>query len=432
LRISFNNRLKRSHIKILHLGCFMSLYNMEIIFLLLLCFSNLISAEEGNNSGKSLSLFNVVQFKNEGCQAVSDNNLQGVCYTAQECTDLGGSADGNCANGFGTCCILIVAGTTGNCGGTVTQNCSYIQNIDYPSAEAAAQTCTYMVTKCSSDICQIRLDFVTTGLGQPTDTTGVCTAGDNLVITPGGGDAGSNPPTLCGTLTGQHVYVDAGTGTNGATLALTTVVANAADGTKNWRIKVSQIECSSEWRAPQGCLQYFTGVTNIFTSFNWDGTSTAARQLATQDYEICFRQEEGMCKINYNESPIGTTGVNAFDLGAAATETSGQGTQANCNTAANIAGSFIQIYGAEPPQRLVVDETSADGDLDGMDIFCGDFLCSAAAADAANGCTHSTTVTASAIPFTVRHVAQAASSGLTNAGFSIQATQVPCGRSDGY
>jgi len=403
---------------------------MEIIFLLLLCFSNLISAEEGNNRRKSLSLFNVVQFKNEGCQAVSDNNLQGVCYTAQECTDLGGSADGNCANGFGTCCILIVAGTTGNCGGTVTQNCSFIQNVDYPSAEAAAQTCNYMVTKCSSDICQIRLDFVTTGLGQPAAATGLCTAGDRLVITPGSGSlAGANPPELCGTLTGQHVYVDAGTGTNGATLALTTVVASTADSTKNWRIKVSQIECSSDWRAPQGCLQYFTGVTNIVTSFNWDGTTTpGARQLANQNYEICFRQEEGMCKINYNESPIGNAAVNAFDLGPDAVAGAGQGTMTNCNTAAN---SFIQINGAEPPQGLIIDETAADGDLDGHDIFCGDVLCSAAANAAANGCTQPTTVTASAIPFTIRHVAQAASAG-ANAGFSIQATQVPCGRSNGY
>ena len=41
------------------------------------------------------------------CQAVSDANLQGTCYTSQECTDLGGIADGNCANGFGTCCIIM-------------------------------------------------------------------------------------------------------------------------------------------------------------------------------------------------------------------------------------------------------------------------------------------------------------------------------------
>merc|ERR1711944_353834 len=152
-----------------------------------------------------------------------------------------------------------------NCGGTVTQNCSFIQNVDFPAAETAAQTCTYMVTKCSSEICQIRLDFVTTGLGLPTDTTGKCD-NDNLVITPGVGSlAGANPPSLCGTLTGQHVYIDAGTGTNAATLALTTAATPAADGTKSWRIKVSQIECTSIDRAPPGCLHCFRGVTNVFT-----------------------------------------------------------------------------------------------------------------------------------------------------------------------
>ena len=40
------------------------------------------------------------------CQAVSDDALQGVCYTKQECDDLGGTEDGNCAAGFGTCCVI--------------------------------------------------------------------------------------------------------------------------------------------------------------------------------------------------------------------------------------------------------------------------------------------------------------------------------------
>ena len=45
-------------------------------------------------------------FSFSGCQAVSDVNLQGVCYTKQECDDLGGEEDGNCAAGFGSCCII--------------------------------------------------------------------------------------------------------------------------------------------------------------------------------------------------------------------------------------------------------------------------------------------------------------------------------------
>ena len=42
----------------------------------------------------------VNSFKNfSGCQATSSASLQGVCHTAQECTDGGGMADGNCAAG---------------------------------------------------------------------------------------------------------------------------------------------------------------------------------------------------------------------------------------------------------------------------------------------------------------------------------------------
>jgi len=394
---------------------------MRFFILGLLYFPFLVSASDNPNRAKAFSLFNVIQFKNEGCQAVSDTTLQGVCYTSQECSDLGGTGDGNCANGFGTCCIIIVSGTTGNCGGTVTQNCSFIQNVDYPSAETAAQTCTYMVTKCSSEICQIRLDFVTTGLGQPTSTTGACTAGttDTLTITPGAGSlAGADPPVLCGTLTGQHVYLDAGTGTNAATLALQSVVASSADSTKNWRIKVSQIECSSRWRAPAGCLQYYTGVNNVFTSFNWDGTSTSARQLAAQNFKICFRQEEGMCKINYNESPIGDSSMNAFELGASANIGMAQHRMDRCCTAIN---SCLHINGAEE---------QTENDFENLDVFCGDVLNNAWAAIGSNGGNTPSTVTASAIPFEIQHIANGASVG-ARAGFSLQATQVPCGRSAG-
>ena len=46
--------------------------------------------------------------------------------------------------------------------------------------------------------------------------------------------------------------------------------------------------------APTDCLQYFTASTGQVSSFNWkDVTPTAnvPRQLANQDYNICFRTE---------------------------------------------------------------------------------------------------------------------------------------------
>ena len=58
------------------------------------------------NCISKLSDFIISFFSFRACQAVSDANLQGVCYTKQECDDLGGEEDGNCAAGFGTCCIV--------------------------------------------------------------------------------------------------------------------------------------------------------------------------------------------------------------------------------------------------------------------------------------------------------------------------------------
>jgi len=185
------------------INCFPSLTTkimLNRIFILLCCpFLSLALLQERQE--KSFSLFSVLKWKNTGCQSVSDVNLQGVCYTKQECDDLGGEEDGNCAAGFGTCCIIRVRGTTDNRGGTVTQNCSYIENVDFPAAEAATATNTYMINKCSSEICQIRLDFVMGNFAQPVANTGQCTARDTVTVTSGGGES---IPVLCGDITGQH------------------------------------------------------------------------------------------------------------------------------------------------------------------------------------------------------------------------------------
>ena len=72
------------------------------------------------------SLFSIVRFKNDACSASSDarfglisaknkcwffkKNLStnGTCFTSSQCSSKGGSADGNCAVGFGVCCKFIV------------------------------------------------------------------------------------------------------------------------------------------------------------------------------------------------------------------------------------------------------------------------------------------------------------------------------------
>ena len=54
-----------------------------------------------------LPLFALVTFKNSECVASdTTDGLIGTCYSSTDCKARGGSGLGNCAAGFGVCCIL--------------------------------------------------------------------------------------------------------------------------------------------------------------------------------------------------------------------------------------------------------------------------------------------------------------------------------------
>ena len=140
------------------------------------------------------------------------------------------------------------------CGATVSNNCSYIQNPNYPSSESS--DCSFSITPLNADICQIRLDFDNFDITETTPIVGTCV--DSFDVTSG---SSRTYYTLCGTLSGQHskflvetlrsnfnqqwlflVYVETGRATTDHvakfTIGTTSTVAT-------WRIKVNQIECSS-------------------------------------------------------------------------------------------------------------------------------------------------------------------------------------------
>ncbi len=48
------------------------------------------------------NIFRVVTFPNDPCNGTAGD--PGVCYTSQECENLGGLGNGDCAAGFGVCC----------------------------------------------------------------------------------------------------------------------------------------------------------------------------------------------------------------------------------------------------------------------------------------------------------------------------------------
>ena len=53
---------------------------------------------------------------------------------------------------------------------TIDQNCTYIRNPNYPSALDSTSSLTYTIKKCSQDVCQVRLDFISFTIAGPSDT----------------------------------------------------------------------------------------------------------------------------------------------------------------------------------------------------------------------------------------------------------------------
>ena len=79
------------------------------------------------------------------------------------------------------------------------------------------------------------------------------------------------------------VYVDIGMD-SGATAKLDFTFGTSTTVSRTWEVKVTQIECYSVSRPyDSGCLQYHTGTTGRFTSFNFAQTaSTAYAHLPSQ------------------------------------------------------------------------------------------------------------------------------------------------------
>jgi len=185
------------------------------IFLLCLCSSQgqkLVNDEVRDS--KMFSLFSVVTFPNQQCTGSSSTASQttlGTCYSASECNSKSGTADGNCASGFGVCCTFLKSA----CGSTVTNNCTYITNPSYPSSYTTTTECAYSVTPLSSDICNLRLDLDSFDAAE-VSTTGACT--DTFAIT---SSSSLSYYKLCGTLTGQHLYIETARSTSNTKLAFT-------------------------------------------------------------------------------------------------------------------------------------------------------------------------------------------------------------------
>jgi len=285
---------------------------------------------KAHRDGKAFSLFSIVQFPNQQCTGASSTTTYGTCYTSSECSAKGGSADGNCAAGFGVCCVIYYS----TCGTTVSTNTTYIRNPGYPSSytPSSAGSCTFSISKASDDVCQLRLDFQTFSGFVTSTTAGSCY--DTLAMA---GQTGVDPPSICGTNTGYHMYTEFGaTSTDTITMTLTWGSSGYTTA-KTYNILARQISCTASWKAPTDCTQYFTGVSGNVQSYSY------GQLLNSMYYTNCIRTEAGYCSIQWKQST--TTSPDPFGILGTTPATTVAGAGHSAPTPTMCTDGFITIPG---------------------------------------------------------------------------------------
>jgi len=377
---------------------------------LLAIFATAVYAEEPRDkTKKAIGIFNIVKFNNDVCD--TGNQMNGTCYTAEECTNRNGVASGSCADGYGVCCVITLT-----CGATTSENCTYMSQ-DMSATPATdsddSQSCTYTICPVTSDVRRIRLEMATFEIEGPhavalDGNAGTTTAADTSDDTVDAGYAigqcrgdqfvaasglGSSP-IICGTNAGQHMVLD----TDGS-MCVKAMFTFGVGGNqqRSYRIHILQFGEFNDMGGPAGCLQYYTGEMGTVSSFNWNGIQTSTH-LANQNYDVCIRQRADACQICW--APIttgrfaaagalaaaqGSFGVSNGATAAAAMPLSGA--DAACVAAAGAdSADYVTILGGNANTAAgganLVDAAIAANE-GGVDRFCGRYFNVAAAAGAA-------------------------------------------------
>jgi len=365
---------------------------------LLAIFATAVYAEEPSaKAKKAIGIFNIVKFNNDVCD--TGNNMNGTCFTAEECSDRNGVASGSCADGYGVCCVITLT-----CGATTRTNCTYLSqemNNDPATDSDSSQSCTYNICPVTDSVRRIRLEMDTFAIEPPftPDLTGAAAGsfgtggsigkclGDSFVASSGVGSS----PVICGTNTGQHMVLD----TDGS-MCVTAIFNFRSGGNtqRSYRIHVLQFGEFNEMGGPMGCLQYYTGQMGTVNTFNWNGIATSVH-LANQHYNVCVRRLVDACRICW--SPIQTAATmgnqatparGAFGIGnaGAADNMAMGGIDAACvkNHAAAMPATsqdFVEILGGQDAGAnmgaALIDANNAGEQ--GNDVFCGRFFTALAA-----------------------------------------------------
>jgi len=349
------------------------------------------------------SIFQIVKFENAPCVGSSRN---GTCFTAAECESAGGTEDGDCADGFGQCCITILSD-----GATTSLNQSYIVK----SGTSTIETSTYTICPCSSDVCRIRFDFTQFSLAGPFSYVGTQNGASNMMTALDGaggaigdcqidtfsitGTKNSGTPIICGENTGQHVFVDS----DGKACHTINLGIGTATATRSLDIMVTQYRCGEEAGGPEGCLQYHTSSTGKIRSFNFpDQANNAAvaagvTHLSSQDYDICIRRPAGATHICYTQC-TNVAGASAANMAATAQASFGVSVSPDAAAKSNAGPTLCNAdYLVIPGGDTLANAATTPAPLANLNRFCGRELNPTAMVANANVVSVCTAV----LPFTV-------------------------------
>ncbi|XP_022706807.1 uncharacterized protein LOC111270701 isoform X2 [Varroa jacobsoni] len=215
-------------------------------------------------------------------------NGYGVCMSSIECRIQKGRTLGACA--LGTCCRI-----EKTCNDVITTNNTFFVN---PSEIRPGSSCVVDVEKkwALESVCQMRLDLLKFEMGPANALSGICLHDAFTVV-----GVDRPVPTICGRNDRQHLYVDV---RNSRSIQLM-VNLGANSTTRRWKIRVTQIPCTSQRLAPTGCLQYFEDSTGYLKSFGYDPVAESSTYPLGLSYFMCFREP---CQLQLSQ-------VGPFELG---------------------------------------------------------------------------------------------------------------------
>lgn len=379
---------------------------MSLLAVIAIYLISAVSCKEESLRDAKFSIFQIIKFENAPCIGATRN---GTCFTSAECESAGGTADGDCADGFGKCCITILSD-----GATTSLNQSYVVK----TSSSTITSSTYTICPCSTDVCRIRFDFTAFTIAGPFSYVGTQKAASALLVAAAGagsaigdcvtdtfsitGARNSGTPIICGTNTGQHVYVDSD-GQNCHTINLG---IGSASATRELDIMVTQYRCGEEAGGPEGCLQWHMEPNGKIRSFNFPNQANNAvvaagvTHLSSQEYTICVRRPAGVTHICYTPCTLVAGAAATADMASTAqasfgVSVSGDAAAKSGVATANCIADYLLIPGGDTlANAALAIPTIAIAN----DRFCGRAL------DPVNAVAESATVVSvctATVPFTV-------------------------------